>query len=86
MQIIPLLLKEMEEEAAITRKMLERVPDHKIWLEASREKHGNAAVDSSYCRITIMGKDGSDYFRTGFFTNGLLPHPCGQCRRFTCSF
>ncbi|WP_026259963.1 DinB family protein [Segetibacter koreensis] len=30
MQIIPLLLKEMEQEAAITRKMLERVPDDKF--------------------------------------------------------
>jgi uncharacterized damage-inducible protein DinB len=30
MQIIPLLLKEMEEEAAITRKMLERVPADKF--------------------------------------------------------
>ncbi len=30
MQIIPLLVKEMEEEAAITRKMLERVPDDKF--------------------------------------------------------
>ncbi|GEO12114.1 DinB family protein [Segetibacter aerophilus] len=30
MQIIPLLLKEMEEEAAITRKMLQRVPDDKF--------------------------------------------------------
>jgi uncharacterized damage-inducible protein DinB len=29
MQIIPLLLKEMEQEAAITRKMLERVPADK---------------------------------------------------------
>ena len=27
MQVIPLLLKEMEQEAAITRKMLQRVPD-----------------------------------------------------------
>jgi len=30
MQIIPLLLKEMEEEAAITRKMLDRVPADKF--------------------------------------------------------
>lgn len=30
MQIIPLLLKEMEQEAAITRKMLERVPGDKL--------------------------------------------------------
>lgn len=30
MQIIPLLLKEMEQEAAITRKMLERVPGDKF--------------------------------------------------------
>lgn len=30
MQIIPLLLKEIEQEAAITRKMLERVPDDKF--------------------------------------------------------
>ncbi len=30
MQIIPLLLKEMDQEAAITRKMLERVPDDKF--------------------------------------------------------
>lgn len=30
MQIIPLLLKEMEQEAAITRKMLERVPADKF--------------------------------------------------------
>jgi uncharacterized damage-inducible protein DinB len=30
MQIIPLLLKEMEQEAAITRKMLQHVPDDKF--------------------------------------------------------
>jgi len=30
MQIVPLLLKEMEQEAAITRKMLERVPADKF--------------------------------------------------------
>jgi uncharacterized damage-inducible protein DinB len=30
MQIIPLLLKEMEQEAGITRKMLQRVPDDKF--------------------------------------------------------
>jgi uncharacterized damage-inducible protein DinB len=30
MQVIPLLLKEMEQEAAITRKMLQRVPDDKF--------------------------------------------------------
>jgi uncharacterized damage-inducible protein DinB len=30
MQIIPLLLKEMDQEAAITRKMLQRVPDDKF--------------------------------------------------------
>jgi uncharacterized damage-inducible protein DinB len=30
MQVIPLLLKEMDEEAAITRKMLQRVPNDKF--------------------------------------------------------
>ncbi|MDB5250118.1 MAG: DinB family protein [Segetibacter sp.] len=30
MQIIPLLMKEMEQEAATTRKMLQRVPDEKF--------------------------------------------------------
>jgi uncharacterized damage-inducible protein DinB len=30
MQIIPLLMKEMEQEAAATRKMLQRVPDEKF--------------------------------------------------------
>ena len=30
MQVLPLLLKEMEQEAAITRKMLQRVPDDKF--------------------------------------------------------
>jgi len=37
MQIIPLLMKEMEQEAAVTRKMLERVPEDK-WDWKPHEK------------------------------------------------
>ncbi len=37
MQIIPLLLKEMEQEAATTRKMLERVPpDQSDWIRMKK--------------------------------------------------
>ncbi|MEJ7680837.1 MAG: hypothetical protein WKG06_23890 [Segetibacter sp.] len=55
MQIIPLLLKEMEQEAAATRKMLERVPADKFSWKPHEKKHANATTVCAYCRAAIVG-------------------------------
>ncbi len=64
MEIIPLLLKEMEQEAAITRKMLQRVPNDK-WEYKPHEK------SMSMMNLTTHIAELPTWVKMGLGTSGI---------------
>jgi len=74
MEIIPMLLKEMEEEAQTTRKMLERVPNDKFDWRPHPKSMNIRSLATHIAELPGMGKHGYRYLRAGFCRCTIHPN------------